>query len=130
MSNDIFDQDFENFEDPNFRPWGMEINTFCMLMHLAQFASFIIPIAGIVLPIVMWATNKDQSRTIDIQGKIILNWAITVLIIAVVGIFIPFLNVIILLALAVVNIVFPILGAVKANEGVIYEYPFSLKLIK
>jgi uncharacterized Tic20 family protein len=130
MSNDIFDQDFENFEDLNFRPWGMEINTFCMLMHLAQFASFIIPIAGIVLPIVMWATNKDQSRTIDIQGKIILNWAITVLIIAVVGIFIPFLNVIILLALAVVNIVFPILGAVKANEGVIYEYPFSLKLIK
>ncbi len=130
MENNIMDQDFGNFEDPNFKPWGMELNTFCMLMHLAQFASFIIPIAGIVLPIVMWATNKHQSRTIDIQGKIILNWAITILIVAIVGIFIPFLNVIILLALAVVNIVFPILGAVKANEGVIYEYPFSLKLIK
>lgn len=43
-----------------YKPWGMEENTFLMMMHLSQFAAFLVPGAGIVLPIVMWAANKDQ----------------------------------------------------------------------
>ena len=34
-----------NFNEmpPDFKPWGMNINQFCMLMHLSQFAGFIFP---------------------------------------------------------------------------------------
>ena len=66
--------------DPNFRPWNMEIHSFCMLMHLSQFAGYIVPLGGIILPIIMWTTNKDKSPLIDQHGKIIINWMISLLI--------------------------------------------------
>ena len=46
-------------------------------MYLSVFANVIIPFAGIVLPVVMWATNKDQSSLIDKHGKNILNFIIS-----------------------------------------------------
>lgn len=58
----------------------MEVNQFCMLMHFAEFVGYVIPLAGLVLPIVMWATNKEHSHLIDRHGKNILNWMISSLI--------------------------------------------------
>ena len=46
------------------RYWGMKENTFTMLMHLSQLLNFAWGI-GVILPIVMWATNKDDSEVID-----------------------------------------------------------------
>lgn len=118
--------------DPNFRPWNMEIHSFCMLMHLSQFAGMIIPTAGIVLPIIMWTTNKDKSPLIDQHGKNILNWMISffiyiiiscILILLIVGIFA-------LIALCVMWFVFIIMGAVKANNKEIYTYPLSIQFLK
>ena len=54
-----------------------KLNQFCTFMHLAQFAGLIVPFASIVLPIVMWTTNKDKSELIDQHGKHILNWIIS-----------------------------------------------------
>lgn len=34
-----------------------------------------------------------------------------------------------LIAVAVLGVVFSIIGAIKANEGVRYRYPFALRLI-
>lgn len=118
--------------DPNFRPWNMEIHSFCMLMHLSQFAGMIIPMAGIVLPIIMWTTNKAKSPLIDQHGKNILNWMISffiyiiissILILLIVGIFA-------LIALCVMWFVFIIMGAVKANNKEIYTYPLSIQFLK
>jgi len=54
--------------------WGMDEKTFCMSMHLSQFAGCIVPLAGLILPVVMWATNKDQSPMIDQHGRNIFNF--------------------------------------------------------
>ena len=118
--------------DPNFRPWTMEISSFCMLMHLAQFAGMIIPMAGIVLPIVMWSTNKDKSQLIDQHGKNIVNGMISffiyfalssILIFLIVGIFA-------LIALTIMWCIFIIIGAIKANNKEIYSYPLSIQFLK
>ena len=132
MDNNIMDQNFVNFEDPNFKPWGMDLKTFCMLMHLAQLASVIIPLGGFVLPIVMWATNKDQSSTIDQHGKNILNWIITSVIVVAIcfALTFVFIGPFLLMAFGLASLIFIIMAAVKANEGVIYNYPFSLQFIK
>lgn len=126
------DQNFGNFEDPNFKPWGMDLKTFCMLMHLAQLASVIIPLGGFVLPIVMWATNKDQSPTIDQHGKNILNWIITSVIVVAIcfALTFVFIGPFLLMAFGLASLIFIIMAAVKANEGIIYNYPFSLQFIK
>ena len=111
------------------KPWGMEDNTFLMLMHLSQLASYLIPGVGLVLPIIMWATNKDKSPVIDQHGKVILNWMISSLIYAVVCAILIFVVIGIfgLIALGIMNLVFVILGGVKANEGTLWAYPLSIK---
>lgn len=123
-----------DFIDNNqeYRPWNIELSTFCMLMHLSQFAGFIIPLGGYVLPIIMWAVHKDKSVVIDQHGKNILNWMITffiyiciscVLILLVVGIFS-------LVILSVLTIIFTIIGAIKAANKELYRYPLTINFIK
>jgi uncharacterized Tic20 family protein len=118
--------------DQEYRPWNIELSTFCMLMHLSQFAGFIIPLGGYVLPIIMWAVHKDKSVVIDQHGKNILNWMITffiyiciscVLILLVVGIFS-------LVILSVLTIIFTIIGAIKAANKELYRYPLTINFIK
>lgn len=118
--------------DPDFRPWNMDLSSYCMLMHLSQFAGIIVPFGGIALPIIMWATNKDKSLLIDQHGKNILNWMISfyiyvsisaILILLIVGIFA-------LIALCLVAVIFAIIGAIKANNKEIFNYPLTIQFIK
>jgi len=110
------------------KPWGMELKTFCMLLHLSQLAGFIVPGAGFVLPIVMWATNKDQHKEINLHGLIIFNWMISAVIYGIIGLILVLLvvGIPLLFALGITSLVFAILGAVKANEGVYWPYPVSI----
>jgi len=112
--------------------WGMDERTFCMLLHISQFASVIVPLAGFVLPIVMWATEKDKSRSIDLHGKIVINWIISCTIYAIVAaiLIIVVIGIPILIALVVVGIVFPIMGGIKANKGEFWKYPLSITFLK
>lgn len=116
--------------EEKIQPWGMEENTFLMLMHLSQLASFVIPLAGLVLPIVMWATNKDLSTKIDNHGKVIFNWMISSLIYLIISFILIFIVIgfIGIVAVAIMSIVFIIMGAVKANnDGQLWSYPLSIK---
>ena len=130
MNEDLLEEYGNNFDD--FKPWGMEVNQFCMLMHLSQYAGFIIPYAGLALPIVMWVTNKDKSDLVDQHGKNIANWIISssiylfaslILVFFVIGFFTLF-------ALAICYLIFTILGAVSASNGKVYKYPLTITFIK
>ncbi len=126
------DNVFENESDPNFKPWGMEVNAFCMLMHLSSLAGYMVPFLGLALPIVMWVTNKDESPMIDKQGKIILNWIITSTILMVIGVVLTLvlIGIPIVIAVGIAGLVFNIKGAIKADKGEIYQYPMSITFIK
>jgi len=115
--------------DGEHKPWGMEENTFCMLLHLSQFLGFFIPLAGLILPIVMWATEKNNSETIDAHGKNLLNFFISYLIYFVVSIVLAMVVVgfVLLAVLFVLAIVFPIIAAVKANQGTVWKYPLCIQ---
>ena len=116
----------------DFKPWGMEVNQFCTFMHLSQFASFVVPIAGLVLPVVMWSTNKDQSEQVNEHGKSILNWIISSLIYYVASTILMFLLIgfVTIFAVAICSIIFTIMGAIKANDGKMYNYPLTIRFIK
>lgn len=128
--NDYTDERDE-FDD-DFRPWGMDHNQFCALMHLAQFAGFIVPLAGYILPVVMWTTFKEQSAIIDQHGKNILNWMISFIIYITTSVLliIVIIGIPLLIALAIMSIVFAIIGAVKAGDGIIYKYPLTINFIR
>ncbi len=106
----------------------MEQNTFCMLMHLSQFAGFILPVVGYVLPIVMWATEKNKSATIDAHGKNLLNFLISYTIYLIASLVLSFIliGIPVLIALMIVSIVFPIIAGIKANNGAFWKYPLCI----
>ncbi|TAM64581.1 MAG: DUF4870 domain-containing protein [Rhodanobacter sp.] len=89
-------------------------------------------------PLIIWLIKKDSMPFVDDQGKEALNFNITVaiasLILLLLSIMTFGIGLIIAIPLWVIIgitwLVFTIIAAVKANEGVRYRYPFTLRLIK
>ncbi|MBK7707334.1 MAG: DUF4870 domain-containing protein [Acidobacteria bacterium] len=103
-----------------------------MFLHLSQLANIVLPPAGLVLPIVLWQVKKDEMPGLDRHGKMVVNWMISsliyffvsgILVFVIVGFFLR-------LALALLSVIFPIVGAVKANNGELWEYPLTIKFLK
>lgn len=122
------------FSEPASAPIGMlsaEERQWAMFAHLAALAGFIIPLGNVIGPLIVWLVKKDTMPFVDDQGKESLNFQITVLIAAIVaGILIVVLIGFLLLPLiGLLALVFTIIGAIKANEGTNYRYPFTLRLI-
>jgi uncharacterized protein len=111
--------------------WGMDVDTYCAAMHLSQFLNVILPIAGIAAPVLMWSLNRDQDPRIDAHGKALINWLLSLLIYATVSAILVFVLIggILLLVLGVVSVVFAVLGAVKASQGAMWEYPMSIRFV-
>ncbi|MCU1290276.1 MAG: rane protein [Acidobacteria bacterium] len=103
-----------------------------MFLHLSQLFNFILPPAGIIAPIVIWQMKKDKIPALDAHGKMIANWMLSALIYSVVSgilaiVLIGFLG---FIALMVLSVAFPIVGAVKAYNGEFWEYPLTIKFLK
>lgn len=108
-----------------------EAKTWAMVLHLSVFASYILPILGIVAPIVIWQVKKAEIPELDTHGRIVTNWiisshiyvAICFLLMAVL------IGLPLLFVLAAMGIIFPIIGAVKANNGIAWKYPLSIPIL-
>ena len=107
---------------------GLEERTWCMLMHLSQLLIFAGGI-GVAAPIVMWAVSKDDSRAAHRHGLVILNWYISALIYGLVSGALCFIviGIFMLPVLAALTVIFPIIGAMKCNEGTLWKYPLSIQ---
>ena len=105
-----------------------------MLCHLLALSGYIgIPFGNIVGPLIIWLTQKDKSAFADYHGKESLNFQISVII--AVAICVPLilllgLGILLMMVVGVYAFVMTIIAAVKANEGVLYRYPYTLRLIK
>jgi uncharacterized Tic20 family protein len=101
---------------------------YALILHLTQFCSWLFPFLGLVVPLILWQSKKDDPY-INEQGKVVMNWLFSSLIYAVVSIILCFvvIGIFMLLALAVCSIVFTIMGAMDANKGVIKNYPMAIK---
>lgn len=106
---------------------GTDQNTYLVLMHLSQFAGFIVPGLGFIAPIAMWLVNKDNP-VIDEHGKNIANFTISMIIYIIVSCILCLLLVgfVLLGIIAVLEIVFIIMAAVKAAKGEYWKYPLSI----
>ena len=106
------------------RMWGM----FCHLSALAVFVG----IPSFIGPLVIWLIKKNEYPFVDDQGKESLNFQISLWIYGLICI--PLLFVLIgfflLFALAIAGIILVIVAALKANEGIAYRYPLTIRLIK
>jgi uncharacterized Tic20 family protein len=122
-----------------------------MLIHLSQLLALAVPLLGFIVPIVLWAIKKDDDPSRDRHGRIVINWIIsvfiyTVLIVTLVlgvafcvvlstesvalmtTIVVP--GIMVSSFFTVILIVFPIIGGIKANDGIEWKYPMSIQFFK
>lgn len=103
-----------------------DARTMGMLCHLlGLFICF-------VGPLIIWLIKKDDYEFVDDQGKEALNFQITIAIgyaiSAITWVFC--VGVIIGIAVWICNIIFCIIGTIKANNGERYRYPICIRFIK
>ncbi len=109
-----------------------------LIGHLSAFSAFITGIGCILGPLIVWLIKRDTLPFAADQAKEALNFNITLAIAfaALVLFSIITLGIGLLLAwpigvvLFVGRVVLTIIAAIKANEGVAYRYPFTLRLVK
>ena len=103
-----------------------DARTMAMLAHLLGI------VLGFLGPLIIWLIKKDEDAFIDDQGKEALNFQITVLIALIASGLLMFacIGFFLVPAVAIANIVLCIIGGLKANDGVAYRYPLTLRLIK
>jgi uncharacterized Tic20 family protein len=105
-----------------------EDRTLAALTHLSGLAGYIIPFGGIVVPIIIWIV-KSESRVISSIAKQAILLNLIVFLFFCIG-WVLFLTIILIpavivgwIALFLVALVLPIVGAIKANDGLYYRYP-------
>ncbi|WP_194757514.1 DUF4870 domain-containing protein [Aliidiomarina indica] len=110
----------------------MESNRqYVMLLHLSLLSGLVIPGIGWVVPLVMWLVKKDDP-VVDRHGKIVVNWMLSALIYSIIGaiLMVIGIGVLILIAIGVCNLIFSIIGAIKAADGEAWPYPLSIQFLK
>jgi uncharacterized Tic20 family protein len=97
--------------------------TLAILSHILTLA------APILAPLIIYLLKKDESKYVAYHAKESLNFQITMMIvfvcllISVVGIFLIWIP-------GIIAFVLVIIATIRTSEGVLYKYPFSLRLIK
>ena len=108
------------------RMWGM-------ICHLAALAGFVgITLGNVLGPLIVWLIKREEFPLVADQGKESLNFQISMTIYGVICIPLMFVVIGFLLGLAllIADVVFIIIAAMKANEGALYRYPLTIRLIK
>ena len=104
-----------------------------VLTHLSQLLDFVTGIGGFIVPLVLWLTKKEDVIGMDVHGKAILNFRISMFIyilICIPLILLLGLGILGLIAIGFFYLIFPIINAIKASNNELPNYPFSIKIIK
>jgi uncharacterized Tic20 family protein len=112
--------------------WGLEENSYIALMHISQLAGYILPGLGFIAPVVLWMMNKDNNAKVDSAGKDILNFMLSLLIYGAASVVLALILIgfPLLIALGVMQVVFAIMAAIKANNGETLRYPLSINFLR
>jgi len=105
-----------------------ETRQWAMFIHFSILAAWVVPLAGLVVPIILWQLKKDELPGIVPHAHIVLNWVVTSLVYAAIC-FVLLLVVIGLfgfIALGLVTIAYAVIGGLKANDGEVWEYPGTI----
>ncbi|GGI87117.1 hypothetical protein GCM10007978_26090 [Shewanella hanedai] len=91
-----------------------------------------IPFGSILGPFIVWLMKRDEMPFVDECGRNCINFKISLMIYMMISAVLMLVGIGFLLigVLAIVDIVFTIIAAMKASEGVSYKYPMTIKFLK
>ena len=131
---------------PNYEPPASGISAeerqWAMFAHLSAVIAIWLGGMAFLGPLIVWLIQKDKMTFVDDQGKEALNFQLNILVLSLalvpigaIVVFLTFgLGLVVVAPVAVglglLAIIFPILGAVQANSGEAYRYPYVIRVIK
>jgi uncharacterized Tic20 family protein len=104
-----------------------------MICHLAALVGLLGNGIGFLLgPLIVWLMKKDDDPFVDEQGKEAVNFQLTMFLAAIVSavLILVLIGAFLLMIIAVLMIIFPIIGGLKAKEGEHYRYPLTIRFLK
>lgn len=118
------------------RQWGMFAHLSAILGGLVT--SAVGGWGSFLGPLIIWMMKKDESAFISDQAKEALNFNITVGIVMLACVILGFVTLgvgflllaPIMMIVGLGALVLIIIASMKANDGIAYRYPFTLRLIK
>lgn len=109
-----------------------EDRTLIVITHLSQLITLLTGFGSLILPLILWVTQKEKVYQMDSHGKNIINFQLSLIvycIICVPLILLFGLGILGFIALGIVSVVFPVINAIKASNGETPRYPLSFNFI-
>ena len=107
-------------------------NQLLVITHLSQLVTLVTGFGSLLLPLVLWLTQKEKVYHMDAHGKNIINFQLSLIlwcIICVPLILFFGLGLLGFIVLGIVSFIFPIVNAIKASRGETPVYPFTITFI-
>ena len=118
--------------ESNYHTLKRTDNQLLMITHLSQLLTYITGFGGLVVSLILWATQKEAVDGMDAHGKSILNFQLSIIVYFIISILlIPvfFIGLIPLILIGILSFIMPIVNAIKASNGELPSYPLSLNFI-
>lgn len=107
-------------------------NTLLSITHLTQLLHYVTGFGGFIVPLIIWATSKNNVEGMDEHGKSIINFQLSLLlyiILSIPAILLLGLGILSLIAVGIIGFVLPIVNAVKAANGEPPSYFLTIKFV-
>ncbi|MCT8341142.1 DUF4870 domain-containing protein [Luteirhabdus pelagi] len=103
-----------------------------VITHLSQLLYYVTGFGGLIVPLILWLTQRDKVIDMDEHGKAVVNFQISLIlytIISIPAILLLGLGILMLIAVGILGFVLPIINAVKANNGEAPSYFMTIRFI-
>jgi uncharacterized protein len=109
-----------------------QTRTWCVLCHASALLGLFMHFLGHLLgPLIVWLVKRGDSSEIDAHGKESLNFQLSMLIYDIVAgiLCLIVIGFPLLVALWIANTVLVIIASLKASDGQLYRYPFTIRFL-
>ena len=109
-----------------------ETRQWAVLLHLSTLLGFVLPVLGFIVPIIIWQWKKSELPGIDAHGKVVANAIVSYIIWGAIALPLCLLLIgfFLLWILGILAVVFPIIAALKARDGELWDYPLCFKFFR
>ncbi|PKA84341.1 hypothetical protein ATE92_2528 [Ulvibacter sp. MAR_2010_11] len=91
-----------------------------VITHLSQLLGYVIGFGSLIVPLIIWLSSKEKVEGMDVHGKSIVNFQISLLlyiVISIPAILLLGLGLLMLIGVCLLGFIMPIVNAIRASNG-------------
>lgn len=97
-----------------------EDRSLLVITQLAQLLTYLTGFGGLIVPLIIWLSKRDDVVGMNEHGKQIVNFQLTLILLCILSIpaiLLLGLGILMLIFLGIIGFVLPIVNAIRANNG-------------